>query len=45
MAIPDGVGRAPVSALNPNPRNARTHSKAQIEQIESQLARIEALGA
>jgi DNA modification methylase len=37
MAIPDGVGRAPVSALNPNPRNARTHSKAQIEQIAASI--------
>jgi ParB-like chromosome segregation protein Spo0J len=37
MAIPDGVGRAPVSALNPNLRNARTHSKAQIEQIAASI--------
>lgn len=37
MAIPDGVKRAPVSALKPNPRNARTHSKAQIDQIAASI--------
>lgn len=37
MAIPEGVRRAPISALQPNPRNARTHSKAQIGQIAASI--------
>lgn len=37
MTVPHGVQRAPISALTPNPRNARTHSKDQVRQIAASI--------
>lgn len=41
MAFPNttplGVERAPISALKPSPRNARSHSKRQIDQIAASI--------
>lgn len=40
MRIPDGVECLAVTALKPNPRNARTHSAKQIRQIARSIERF-----
>lgn len=37
MRIPNGVECAPIQSLKPAPRNARTHSKKQINQIAASI--------
>ena len=37
MRIPDNIVCLPISALNPDPRNARTHSSEQIKQIAASI--------
>lgn len=37
MDTPQGIECLPINTLTPNPRNARTHSKAQIKQIAASI--------